>query len=223
MCVDKTFNKSVSVDGPYEGVSSLHVDRTDVDSARIDKPHIYEGITVAPNHWVELACEEAKASVERGGGPFGAVLLQIEDETNEVIRYWMDHNHVAERRDPTAHAEMSAIRSACHELGVHNLGEIGRDESKLPQKGETSHCEMYCSCEPCPMCYAAIMWARIPVLVFSATRYEAAQPGVGFSDEEIYDELKRGYGERSIRVYQAVSANALEAFELWKRSDNVRF
>ncbi len=161
--------------------------------------------------------------MERGGGPFGAVLLQIDDETNEVIRYWRDHNHVTEFSDPTAHAEISVIRSACHELGVHNLGEIRDDESALPQKGRISHCEIFCSCEPCPMCYAAIAWARIPILVFSATRYEAAQPGVDFSDAEIYDELKKEYEERSIRVYQAASDNALEAFELWKRSDNVKF
>ena len=208
---------------PYEGVISLHVNRTNFDSTRITKPQIYEGITVAPNYWVALACEEARASVERGGGPFGAVLLQIEDETNEVIRYWLDHNHVTEYNDPTAHAEISVIRSACHELGVHNLEEIKKHESTLPQKGETSHCEIYCSCEPCPMCYAAIMWARIPVLVFSATRYEAAQPGVEFLDMEIYDELKKDYGERSIRVCQAMSANALEAFELWKRTEKIKY
>lgn len=220
---DRPFTKSIAVGEPYEGVTSLHIERINLDSTQIDKPQIYEGITVAPNYWVELACEEAKASVERGGGPFGAVLLQIGDETNEVIRYWRDHNHVTEYSDPTAHAEISVIRSACHELGVHNLGEIKKRESMLPQKGETSHCEIYCSCEPCPMCYAAIMWARIPVLVFSATRYEAAQPGVEFSDIEIYDELKKDYEERSIRVYQAVSANALEAFELWKRSDKIKY
>ena len=208
---------------PYEGVTYLHIERTNLDSTQIDKPQIYEGITVAPNCWVELACEEARASVERGGGPFGAVLIQIGDETNEVIRYWRDHNHVTEYSDPTAHAEISVIRSACHELGVHNLGEIKKRESTLPQKGETSHCEIYCSCEPCPMCYAAIMWARIPVLVFSATRYEAAQPGVEFSDIEIYDELKKDYNERSIRVYQAMSANASEAFELWKRTDKIKY
>ena len=220
---DRPFTKSIAVGEPYEGVTSLHIERINLDSTQIDKPQIYEGITVAPNCWVELACEEAKASVERGGGPFGAVLLQIGDETNEVIRYWRDHNHVTEYSDPMAHAEISVIRSACHELGVHNLGEIKKRESMLPQKGETSHCEIYCSCEPCPMCYAAIMWARIPVLVFSATRYEAAQPGVEFSDIEIYDELKKDYEERSIRVYQAMSANALEAFELWKRSDKIKY
>jgi len=219
---DKRFSRSVAVGEPYEGVTPLRIGRKR-DSTRDDKNRIYEGITAAPNRWVELACEEAKTSVERRGGPFGAVLLQIEDETNEVIRYWRDHNHVTEFSDPTAHAEISVIRSACNELSVHDLGEIRRTEAVLPQKEETSHCEIYCSCEPCPMCYSAIAWARIPVLVFSATRFDAAQPGVGFSDEKLYDELKREYGDRSIRVYQAASAGALEAFEHWKKSDNIRF
>lgn len=181
---------------------------------------IYENITIVSNPWIELACEEAKVSVERGGGPFGAVILQIDDETNDVIRYWKDHNHVTEYNDPTAHAEVSAIRSACNELGVSHLGRIGRADSKLPQKGETSHCEIYCSCEPCPMCYSALMWARIPVVVFSATRYDAAQPGVDFLDEDIHDELKKDYGDRSIRVFRALCPNAQEAFELWKKSSN---
>jgi guanine deaminase len=181
---------------------------------------IYQNIMIESNRWIELACEEAKVSVERGGGPFGAVILQVDDETNEMIRYWTEHNHVTEFCDPTAHAEISAIRSACHELGVLNLGRIGKQESKLPQMGETSHCEIYCSCEPCPMCYSAIMWARIPVVVFSATRYDAAQPGVDFLDEEIHDELRKDYGDRSIQVFRAVCPNAQEAFELWKKSNN---
>ncbi|MGD2142315.1 MAG: nucleoside deaminase, partial [Candidatus Bathyarchaeota archaeon] len=122
-----------------------------------------------PNCWIEMACNEAKQSLEMGGGPFGAVLLQIDDETGEVIRLWKDHNHVVEQRDPTAHAEISVIRSACRELGVHLLGRIDKAQSRLPQKGETSHCEIYSSCEPCPMCFSAILWARIPVLVFSAS------------------------------------------------------
>ena len=181
---------------------------------------IYQNIMIESNRWIELACEEAKDSVERGGGPFGAVILQVDDETNEVIRYWMEHNHVTEFCDPTAHAEISVIRSACHELGVTNLGRIDRSESKLPQKGETSHCEIYCSCEPCPMCYSAIVWARIPVVVFSATRYDAAQPGVDFLDEEIHDELMKDYGDRGVRVFRALSPNSQEAFELWKKFGN---
>lgn len=220
---NKIFVKSIAVGKPYEGVSPLHIERKENYITQNDKRHIYKGIMAASNNWVELAIEEAKVSVEMGGGPFGAVLLQIEDETNEVIRYWKDHNHVTEFNDPTAHAEISVIRSACHELSVHDLGIISKHESMLPQRGETSHCEIYCSCEPCPMCYSAIMWARIPILVFSATRSDAAQPGIEFLDEKIYDELTKEYEERSVRVFQAVNAKAVEPFELWKKSDNILY
>jgi tRNA(Arg) A34 adenosine deaminase TadA len=185
--------------------------------------HLYTGILVEPCRWITEACEEAVASVEAGGGPFGAALIQVDDETSQVLRYWRDRNHVTEYRDPTAHAEVSVIRSACHELNVHDLGAITRAESRLPQAGETSHCEIYSSCEPCPMCYAAIRWARIPVLVFSATRHEASHPDVGFSDREIYEDMARGYSDGGMRVYQAVCPGSLEAFEAWKRSGNPRY
>jgi len=214
------FTKSISVGRPYEGLITLKMKGMASSTIGKETSSIYQNIMIESNRWIELACEEAKDSVERGGGPFGAVILQVDDETNEVIRYWMEHNHVTEFCDPTAHAEISAIRSACHELGVFNLGRIGKHESKMPQIGETSHCEIYCSCEPCPMCYSAIMWARIPVVVFSATRYDAAQPGVDFLDEEIHDELTKDYGDRSIQVFRASCPNAQEAFELWKKSNN---
>lgn len=184
---------------------------------------IYENILVEPNRWIVLACEEAKSSVERGGGPFGAVLLQVDDETDEVIRCWRDHNHVVEYNDPTAHAEISVIRSACHELNVYDLGRIEKLESKLSQEGATSHCEIYCSCEPCPMCYSAILWARIPVLIFSATRHDASNEEVGFSDAEMYREFEKDHKDRSIKVFQARCENTSDPFELWKKSKNIRY
>lgn len=213
------FVKSIPVGEAY---SLDPVKCEDVD-ADVGVCHVYEEILVKPNRWVEMACEEARRSVEVGGGPFGAVLLQIDDETGEAIRFWRDHNHVVEHSDPTAHAEISVIRSACHELGVHDLGVIRRAESNLPQEGETSHCEFYSSCEPCPMCYSAISWARIPVLVFSATRFEASQESVGFLDDEIYEELGKDYRSRKIRVYQALCPGTLDAFELWRKGDSARY
>lgn len=180
---------------------------------------VYDGIEVTANQWMRMASEEARISVESGGGPFGAVILQIDDETNEVIRYWRNHNHVPEWRDPTAHAEVTTIRVACRELGVFSLGSIKREESKLPQKGATSHTVIYSSAEPCPMCYAAIYWARIPKLVFAATRYDAAVQGVEFSDEALYLELAQPYRERKgVKSLQANAENSLDAFNLWKRS-----
>jgi tRNA(Arg) A34 adenosine deaminase TadA len=180
---------------------------------------VYDGIEVTANQWMRMASEEARISLESGGGPFGAVILQIDDETNEVIRYWRNHNHVPEWRDPTAHAEVTTIRAACRELGVFSLGSIKREEAKLPQKGATSHTVIYSSAEPCPMCYAAIYWARIPKLVFAATRYDAAVQGVEFSDEALYLELAQPYRERKgVKSLQASAENSLDAFNLWKRS-----
>lgn len=204
-------------------VGEEHIPLTSVESAIRHRGYVYPDILVEPNRWIKEACEEAEMSVEAGGGPFGAVLIQVDDETKQVLRYWRDRNHVTEYKDPTAHAETSVIRSACHELNVIDLGTIMRPESRLPQDGETSHCEIYSSCEPCPMCYAAIRWARIPVLVFSATRYEASHPDVGFSDEEVYEDLAKSYTGRGIRVRQAVCPSSLNAFEAWKKSGNPRY
>jgi guanine deaminase len=198
--------KSTRVREPYQPVRTIED----------QKVGLYQGTQAEPNRWIVMACEEAKRSVEAGGGPFGAVLLQIGDETGMIMRLWRDHNRVTEYSDPTAHAEVMVIRAACRELGTYDLGSIDGDK-------ETSHCELYSSCEPCPMCYSAVVWARIPVLVFSATRADASDPEVGFSDEEIHSELKKDYQVRSVRVYQATCGNTMEAFELWKKSDNPRY
>ncbi len=188
----------------------------------------YRGIEVGENRWMQMACAEAHESVQQGGGPFGAVIVQIDDETNEVIRYWRCRNAVTKSVDPTAHAEVTAIRTASSDLGVFDLGEIRRDNPalKLPQTGATSHCEIYSSCEPCPMCYAAVRWARIDTIVFAATRYDAAEPGVDFSDLDLYRELATPYADRhdgNLRVFQATTSNSLDAFNLWKNTDKVAY
>jgi guanine deaminase len=206
--------KSTPSGEPYEGVRPI-------DSVHSDTA--FAGIEATPNRWLDLACEEAKESVQAGGGPFGAVLVQVDDETGRAIRYWRDSNHVVELSDPTAHAEISVIRSACGELGVFHLDRITKDESRLPQESPTSHCEIYSSCEPCPMCYSAIAWTRIPVLVFAATRFEASAPQVGFRDEDMHRELCKPYEERSVHVYHASNPCAAEAFDLWRRSGNKRY
>ncbi|MDA7980785.1 MAG: nucleoside deaminase [Pirellulales bacterium] len=190
--------------------------------------HPYQGIEAGSNRWIRMACAEAHKSVAEGGGPFGAVIVQVDDATNQVIRYWRSRNQVTKSVDPTAHAEVTAVRMAAADLGVYNLGEIRRNDPqlRLPQTCETSHCEIYSSCEPCPMCYAAIRWARIDTLVFGATRFDAAVPGVDFSDLELYEELSTPYQDRhrfGLRVLQATTDNSLDAFNLWKNSDKVEY
>lgn len=194
----------------------------------LKQDHQYRGIEVGGNRWIEMACDEAHQSVKEGGGPFGAVVVQIDDTSNKVIRFWRCRNQVTKNTDPTAHAEVSAVRTVANELGVFDLGNIRQDDPrlKLAQPGETSHCEIYSSCEPCPMCYAAIRWARIDTIVFSATRYDAAEPGVDFSDLDLYQELATPYqdrGSKGLRVYQATTKNSLDAFNLWKNTDKIAY
>lgn len=194
----------------------------------IKKNNLYRGVEVGENRWIRMACEEAHLSVKDGGGPFGAVVVQIDDESNRVIRYWRCRNRVTKNLDPTAHAEVNAVRTVARELGVFNLGNIRRDSAqlKLSQPGEVSHCEIYSSCEPCPMCYAAIRWARINTIVFAATRFDAAEPGVDFSDLQLYRELATDLKDRNytgLRVFQATTSNSLDAFNLWKNSDKIEY
>ncbi len=185
---------------------------------------VYDGIEVQTDKWMNLASKEALISVQNGGGPFGAVIVQIDDETGRVIRYWRNHNHVPEWNDPTAHAEVTTIRAACKQLGVFNLGKIEKGKSKMPQKGETSHCVIYSSAESCPMCYAAIFWARIPTIYFAATKYDAAAQGVNFSDMEMYADLKKSYANRKhTKVYQCTTPHSLDAFNYWKRSKKTQY
>jgi tRNA(Arg) A34 adenosine deaminase TadA len=175
------------------------------------------------NKWMHLACDEALKSVQKGGGPFSTVIVQIDDESNKVIRYWISHNAVVLWTDPTAHGEVTAIRQACKELGVLNLGRISKDDPnlKLPQTGKTSHCDLYTSGEPCPMCYAATRWARIDNIYFGCTVYDAAVQGVNFSDEPIYAEMSLNYADRrkmGVNCYQCTVDNSLDAFNHYKRS-----
>lgn len=178
---------------------------------------LYSKIGIQGNKWMDLACKLATESAKTGGGPFAAILLQVDDSTNRILRYWTGNNLVTRSYDPTAHAEIIAIRSACASLGVYKLNNI-QVESKLKQDSASSHCELYSSCEPCPMCYGAIIWAGISHLYFAATRFDAAAPGIDFSDAFIYQQLEMPYQKRSIEVCQCHSQYKLDAFECWKNS-----
>ncbi len=194
-----------------------------IQKSNIKKEGIYQGIEIEGDKWMKRVCKIAKDSVKNKGGPFGAIVLQIDDKTNELLRFWESNNQVTFSNDPSAHAEIMAIRSACHSLGVFNLGKIKKEESKMKQTGETSSCVIYSSTEPCPMCYSAIYWANISTLFFAATKFDAAAKGVGFSDEAIYQELAKPYHKRKTKVFQCATDNSLDAFNLWKRSDKKQY
>lgn len=142
---------------------------------------------------LEHAVALAQRAVESGdGGPFGAVVVQGDEV---IAEGW---NKVIATNDPTAHAEITAIRAACSALGTFQL------------PGAT----IYASCEPCPMCLGAIFWARPAAVYFTATRAHAEQ--VGFDDSEIYDQVGLEHTERSLPFHQLEVAGATEVFELWR-------
>lgn len=140
---------------------------------------------------IDLACGSASTLA---GGPFGAVIVR----DNEIIAE--GSNQVTVSNDPTAHAEVVAIREACRRLGVFQL----------------QGCVLYASCEPCPMCLGAIYWAHIDQVYYSATNKDAA--AAGFDDSLIYSEIALHPAARSIPMTQALPTEGLEPFHAWKNA-----
>ena len=143
----------------------------------------------------------ARLGMRRGrGGPFGAVIVR----DGQIIA--RGSNQVTSKNDPTAHAEVVAIRAAARRLGTFQLAD----------------CELYTSCEPCPMCLAAIYWARIPVVYFANTRADAA--AIGFDDDFFYRELARPISRRKLRMKQVLREEAKPVFEEWKnKADRISY
>ncbi|HEY3779618.1 MAG TPA: nucleoside deaminase [Fimbriimonadaceae bacterium] len=140
---------------------------------------------------IELAIHNAKV----GGGPFGAVVVK------EGLVIAQGVNRVTACNDPTAHAEVIAIRLACEVLGSFQL----------------EGCDIYTSCEPCPMCLGAIYWARPRAVYYACTRQEAA--ATGFDDEFIYEELAKPLVERKLKMARLEVPGAGESFNIWSASD----
>ncbi|MEO8648217.1 MAG: nucleoside deaminase [Acidobacteriota bacterium] len=138
---------------------------------------------------IELAREGVKAN---RGGPFGCVIVKDGQIVGE------GSNKVTSANDPTAHAEIVAIRAACETLKTFSL----------------EGCVLYTSCEPCPMCLGAIYWSRLSGLFAAATREDAA--AAGFDDEYFYDELEKPPGERNLKMAGLMREGSLKVFELWK-------
>jgi tRNA(Arg) A34 adenosine deaminase TadA len=152
------------------------------------------------NEFMRQAIALSLKSVESGGGPFGAVIVK----NGEVIA--TGSNCVTLHNDPTAHAEVSAIRSAAAALKTFDL----------------SGCVIYSSCEPCPMCLGAIYWARIDKLYYGNTKADACQ--IGFDDSFIYDELDLSPEKRRLQMEQLLSHEAIKAFEEWQlKPDKVEY
>lgn len=140
---------------------------------------------------IQLAVDNVKSN---HGGPFGAIVVK----DGEIIGQGV--NTVTSHHDPTAHAEIQAIREACKNLQYFQLED----------------CIIYTSCEPCPMCFGAIYWARPKKVYFASSKEDAAQ--AGFDDQFIYDELALSYGERKIYMERLESPEKLDPFQTWINS-----
>lgn len=140
---------------------------------------------------IRLSIEKSQAGE---GGPFGAVIVR----NDEIVgRGW---NRVTSAKDPTAHAEMVAIRDACKNLDTFSL----------------AGCHLYTSCEPCPMCLAAIYWSRLDRVYYAATRHDAA--AAGFDDRRIYEELAMDMDRRSLPMTQDLHDEACQALRDWLKN-----
>lgn len=151
--------------------------------------------------FMRVAIQLSREMMQQGkSGPFGAVI--VKDNTIVARGY----NQVTANNDPTAHAEVQAIRQACQQLNTFDL----------------SGCEIYTSCEPCPMCLGAIWWARMNKIVYAANRVDAAQ--AGFSDDEFYQELAKEHHQRKVVMQELLREEAIITFDEWvTKTDKVLY
>lgn len=146
--------------------------------------------------FLKQASDASLASVERGGGPFGAVVVR----GDEVIT--VASNSVTIDNDPTAHAEVNAIRFACKKLGTFKL----------------DGCYIYSSCEPCPMCLSALYWAGVDRIYYGNTKEDA--DAIDFSDKFIYEEFEKAKEDRSIPCIHIPNTDAINAFKAWEAKED---
>ncbi len=153
------------------------------------------------NQFIKKACELALQNVlTKKGGPFGAIVVK----DDQIIATGV--NSVSSLNDPTAHAEIVAIRNACKALNNFQL----------------TNCVIYSSCEPCPMCFGAIFWARPDAVYYANTAFDAGI--IGFDDAFIYEQLKIAPHKRTIPFIPLLESSALDAFRAWKeQQDKIRY
>ena len=152
------------------------------------------------NKFMLKAIELSIKSAETSGGPFGCVIVK----DNKIISE--GSNKVTSTNDPTAHGEIVAIREACLKLNTFNL----------------SGCELYSTCEPCPMCLSAIYWSHIDKIFYANTRDDAKN--IDFDDSFIYSEINKKIGDRKIQMIQMLRDEALKAFKIWdEKVDKIKY
>ena len=157
-------------------------------------------ITEQQKQWMREAIALSSRNVDNGGGPFGAVIVK----DGHIVACGV--NRVTADNDPTAHAEVNAIRAAAKQLGTFDL----------------SGCDIYTSCEPCPMCLSALYWAGVERICYGNTKQDAKD--IDFDDSFIYDQLDLDYDQRSIQCEHFMRDEALLAFRRWsEKEDKVEY
>ena len=155
---------------------------------------------ISKNKFMLRAIELSISSANGTGGPFGCVIVKDDKIIAE------GSNKVTFSNDPTAHAEIVAIREACKQLNTFNL----------------SGCDLYASCEPCPMCLSAIYWSHVDNIFYANTREDAKK--INFDDSLIYSEISKKNEDRKIPIKQMLRDEALKAFEIWsKKTDKIEY
>ena len=155
---------------------------------------------ISKNKFMLRAIELSVRSANDTGGPFGCVIVKDDKIIAE------GSNKVTFSNDPTAHAEIVAIREACKKLNTFNL----------------SGCDLYASCEPCPMCLSAIYWSHVDNIFYANTREDAKK--INFDDSLIYSEISKKNEDRKIPIKQMLRDEALKAFEIWnKKTDKIEY
>lgn len=157
-------------------------------------------ITEHDREMMRMAAELAEKNIDNDGGPFGAVITR----DGQVVATGV--NTVTKSNDPTAHAEVNAIRNACRDLGTFSL----------------AGCVVYSSCEPCPMCLSALYWAGVSKIYYGNTQDDADK--IDFSDKFIYEELAKDKEDRSIPTIHMANNFTIRAFEKWAaKADKVKY
>lgn len=157
---------------------------------------MFTSITEEDRRFMKMACDLASENIDRGGGPFGAVIVK----DGEVIA--AAGNSVTLDNDPTAHAEVNAIRKAC----------------SLTRNFKLDGCVVYSSCEPCPMCLSALYWAGVSRIYYGNTAADADR--ISFGDDFIYKEIERPHLERAIPCIHMEGTTAIDSFNKWAAKED---
>ena len=154
----------------------------------------------AIEEFMRMAIRMSVENIERGGGPFAALVVREGELVSSGI------NSVAEDNDPTAHAEINAIRSATRKL----------------QRFKLNDCVLFTTCEPCPMCLGAVYWAGIPTVFYGNSREDARK--YGFADSHVYEQINLALDKRQVRFNRILGNEAIEAFNYWdQKSDKIQY